>query len=204
MHRRLAMRCLLKLAIIVLIIVFVQSCASYEIKRTVDENNNVFYSSEQPELRIKINDALKHWGDINDLPGAPGDSFRDPNGRKDVFNFRNIENSRFLFISITNLTDPRRSFFRDISGIDNLLEKGSDDLKDGTYTYIIKADMFENATFLFKVSKRITGSHDNISILITYGEQVNGFWGSLASLTEEQRNRLQEFKVNWKNAFEIQ
>jgi hypothetical protein len=77
------------------------------------------------------------------------------------------------------------------------------DLKNGTYNYIVIAEVHKSTSILVKLTKRISGPTNNISTVIIYIEKVEGIWGPPDSLTDDQKVMLQEFNQNWGKAFEI-
>jgi len=196
------MRCLLKLAIIICCTILIPSCASFQITRTVSENN-IFFSSAQPELRIKVNKSFTYRGNKENAFTERCYDDRSAHLERETFIFENRMDDRFLCIDISRLTDPKTFFLKDFIGMSPPLDSGTVDFKDGTYRYIVIAEVYNSIPILLKIIKRISGPTNNISTMIMYGENVDGTWGSPESLTERQKNRLQEFNHNWEKAFEI-
>ena len=56
---------------------------------------------------------------------------------------------------------------------------------------------------MIKNITRFTGTTNNISINIIYGERVQGAWVDPRHLSPEQKARLEVFNINWQTAFTI-
>ena len=171
-------------------------CGGSRIERTV-QDDNIFYSSNRPKIRIKINPDFsfeekteeKDFGS-NELSGE-----RTTNVKINKFFFKDriSKKPRAVSITIQELTTPGWFFRPQIFDVQNELDSGNIKIQGKTYQYCIFTVARPDNDLLIRAIGRISGFDNNCLIKIGYLEQVTGDWSNIDLLTADQQRQLNEF-----------
>ena len=181
-------------------------CGGSKIERTVLDDN-IFYSSNRPKIRIKINSdfrfeegkAEKDFGS-SDLSGERTTNVKI---NKYFFKDRISGKPREVIITIQELTTPTWYFQPNIFNAENEFDSGKIKIQGKTYQYCIFAVARPNNDLLVRAIGRISGTDNNCMIKIVYLEQVTGDWSNIDLLTADQQRKLNEFSEDSKRDIQI-
>jgi hypothetical protein len=117
------------ISICVVSVLIAYGCAGSNTIRTV-ENENIFYSSYNPKIRIKINPDFRFnkKTDVGDTGFSAGMGEKSANVKVNKFLFRDrvSGNNRAVEIVLKELVSPRWSFKPAIFNINNHFDSGSE------------------------------------------------------------------------------
>ena len=181
-------------------------CGGSRIERTV-QDDNIFYSSNRPKVRIKINPDFMFVGEkdekglaSNELSAASGSTVKVNNY---FFQDRISGKPRSVIITIQELTTPTWYFQPKIFDAENEFDSGKTKIQGKTYQYCIFAVPRSNNDLLVRAIGRISGTDNNCMIKIVYLEQVTGDWSNIDLLTADQQRKLNEFTEDSKRDIQI-
>jgi hypothetical protein len=181
-------------------------CGGSRIERTV-QDDNIFYSSNRPKIRIKINPDFKfeEEKDERDFGSSElsGESTTNVKINKFFFKDRISKKPRAVSITIQELTTPRWFFRPQIFNVENELDSGKVNIKGKTYQYCIFSIARPNNDLLIKAIGKISGFDNNCKIIVEYIEQVTGDWSNIDLLTADQQRQLNEFVEDSKRDIQI-
>jgi len=180
----------------ILISFLLGGCAGSKIERTV-QDDNIFYSSNRPKIRIKINPDFRLQEKKDEKSSDFSEDFgeRASNVKMDQFFFYNriSEKQRVVVITIQELTTPGWFFRPEIFNAKNELDSGESKIQGKTYKYCIFTVARPQNDLLVKAIGRISGADKNCMIKIAYLEEVSGDWSNIDLLTADQQRLLNEF-----------
>lgn len=171
-------------------------CAGLEAKRAVDADN-VFVSSSRPACRIKIDDAFRYFGDKKETGQASGQLSGEAltGVQAEVYGFGKPSESKWVTIRIHRITSDRWHFNPGFYRFSVSYEAGKKTRAGKNYEYCVFP--FKNpesgAVYLVNAMGRLSGAANAIKLQVIYEMKVDGEWGPLASLSEEQRKTLHAF-----------
>jgi hypothetical protein len=181
-------------------------CAGTKVERTV-QDDNIFYSSNRPKIRIKINPDFRFQEekDEKDFGSNELSGERTTNVKINKFFFQNriSGKSRMVIITIQELTTPTWYFQPKIFDVENEFDSGKIKIQGKTYQYCIFAVARPNNDLLVRAIGRISGTDNNCMIKIVYLEQVTGDWSNIDLLTADQQRKLNEFTEDSKRDIQI-
>jgi hypothetical protein len=185
-----------KLILLIIAIGFLFGCAGLERIRTV-QDDNIFYSSSTPKIRIKINPDFKFENETDSHERGYGfdSGERSSNIKVDKFLFieRVSGKHRGVEIKIQELLTRNWFFTPDIFKPKNQFYAGKLKIQGNTYQYCTFAVKSSNNYLLINGIGRLIGGNNNAMIIIYYLEQATGDWSNFNMLTSEQKKQLDEF-----------
>ena len=181
-------------------------CAGSKIERTV-QDDNIFYSSNRPKIRIKINPdfRLVEEKDATDFGSDEVSGERTANAKINNYFFKDRISGKPRAVSITiqELTTPGWFFRPNIFDVKNELDSGKVKLQGKIYKYCIFTVAGSDNDLLVKAIGRISGADKNCMIKISYLEEVTGDWSNIDLLTADQQRQLNEFVEDSKRDIQI-
>jgi hypothetical protein len=160
------------------------NCDESKIIRTVQEDN-VFYSSYQPKIGIKINPESKHFTDdqFSDAGFSSDRSLAASNVTVERYYFikSRADKTRVIQIIIQKLNSPRWSFEQNIIPFDNVYDLCSFKSNRISYKYSIFANKALDRSPINSSIGRLLGSNYEAMIIINYSENVSGDWSNLTN-----------------------
>ena len=182
------------------------SCGGSEIIRTI-QADNVFFSSYQPKIRIKINPEFKLFKDdqLSDAGFSTDGSLSSTNAT--IENYYLIKSGadkiRVIQIIFQKLNSPRWSFEQNIFPFDNVYDAGRLKINGINYKYCIFANKAIDRSTINSSIGRLLGSNDEAMIIINYSENVSGDWSNLKNITNKQSDYLNTFISDSRNDIQI-
>jgi hypothetical protein len=171
-------------------------CAGTETIRTV-EDDNIFYSSYNPKIRLKINPDFKFnkETDKGDTQFSTGLGEKSANVRVNQFLFvdRSSGNNRGVEIILKELVSPRYFFKPALFNIDNPIDSGSEKIQGKNYQHCTFLAKRKNGYLLVRGMGRLLGANKNAMIVIYYFEPVGGEWGNQSFWSTDQKNWVNKF-----------
>jgi hypothetical protein len=191
---------------IIVCILLIFGCAGSERVRTV-QDDNIFYSSSTPKIRIKINSDFKLDKETDNLDTGFSTGYGEKSSTQKITKFLLIDRvsgkRRGVEIVIVELTSPGWSFNPKIFKPKNQFDSGKIKIQGNNYQYCTYAVRKPNNYLLVKGMGRIVGAKGNAMILIYYLEQATGDWSNKARLITEQIKQLNEFIEDSKRDIQI-
>jgi hypothetical protein len=184
-----------KFLLLIIAISFLFGCAGERIRTVQDDN--IFYSSSTPKIRIKINPDFK----LKDETDSHESSFGSYGGEssstikveKFLFIDRVSGKPRWVEIVIQEILTRRWSYNPNIFKPKNQFYAGKLKIQGNTYQYCTFAVKNPNNYLLINGIGRLVGGNSNAMIVIYYLEQATGEWSDFNMLTSEQKKQLDEF-----------
>jgi hypothetical protein len=181
-------------------------CGGSKIERTV-QDDNIFYSSNRPKIKIKINPDFKFVEGTEDKDFGSNEisGERSSNAKINNYFFQSRISGKLRAVSITisELTTPGWYFQPKIFNEKNELDSGRIKIQGKTYQYCIFTVARPNNDLLVRAIGRISGADQNCMIKIGYLEQVTGDWSNIDLLTADQQRLLNEFVEDSKKDIQI-
>ncbi|MCJ7757637.1 MAG: hypothetical protein MUP24_05780 [Gillisia sp.] len=181
---------------IVLFVLVSFGCGGSNIIRTV-QDDNIFYSSSKPKIKLKINPDFKFdkKTDQGDTGFSTGLGEKSVNSKTNKFLFvdRVSGKNRAVEIVIKELTSPKWFFKPNIFNPKNPFDSGIIKILGNNYHYCTYAIKKPNHYLLQKGTGRLIGANKNAMIVIFYLARVAGDWSNPDMLTAEQKRQLIEF-----------
>ncbi|MDD4648813.1 MAG: hypothetical protein PHO79_02155 [Desulfoplanes sp.] len=203
------------------------SCASMNVNREFDANQNTFISTRWPNIKIKINPDLKFIGEINSKQGLRNsDDLSGTSAKNQYFVFAkgNISLEKFFIITISQLQKGyywKELFYDDEFNIKKQNTKINGDRYQGVIRIfgprifnqdvsdcLIKNGFYVENTYLTKrIGKRI--KNKEIKVYMDYGLAMNeansviNNWTAGNGFNEEQRKCLKNIEYDFLNDIEI-
>jgi len=181
-------------------------CGGSKIERTVLDDN-IFYSSNRPKIRIKINPDFRFEEEKDERGLASNELSGERSSNVKINNYffegRISGKPRAVSITIQELTTPGWFFQPKIFDAKNELDSGKIKIQGKTYRYCIFTVARPNNDLLVRAIGRISGTDKNCMIKIVYLEQVTGDWGKIDLLTADQQRQLNEFIEDSKKDIQI-
>ena len=191
---------------IVVCILLIFGCAGPERVRTV-QDDNIFYSSSNPNIRIKINPDFKFNKETDNRDSGFSSGYGEKSSNRKVTRFLFIDRvsgkRRGVEIVIAELLSPRWSFSANIFSPKNNYDSGRIKIQGNNYQYCTFVVRQPNNYLLIRGIGRIVGANNNVSIVIYYLEQATGDWSNINLLTAEQKKQLNELIEDSKRDIEI-
>ena len=181
---------------IIVCILWAFGCAGERVRTVQDDN--IFYSSSTPKIRIKINPDFKLEDETgNQERGFFGETSGERSSTVEADNFRFIDRvsgkHRGVEIVIQELLTRNWSFNPNIFTPKNQFYAGKLKIQGNTYQYSTFAVKNPNNYLLINGIGRLVGGNNNAMIEIYYYEIVTGDWSDFNLLTSEQKKQLDEF-----------
>lgn len=180
---------------IIVCILWTFGCAGERVRTVQDDN--IFYSSSTPKIRIKINPDFKldKETDNQDAGFSTGYGEKTSNRKTTKFLFidRVSGKRRGVEIVITELLAHGWSFSANIFKSENPFDSGRIKIQGCNYQYCTFAVRQPKNYLLVKGIGRIVGGNSNAMIVIYYFEQSTGDWSNKSTLTPENKKQLNEF-----------
>lgn len=181
-------------------------CGMAKTERTV-QDDNIFYSSNRPTIRIKINPDFKLKENTDDQGSGFTEEFgeKSSNVKINHFFFKNRISGkpRAVIITIQELTTPGWFFRPELFDEKNEFDSGKTKIQGKTYRYCTFAVARPNNNLLVRAIGRISGTDKNCMIKIVYLEEVTGDWSNIDLLTADQQRQLNEFLEDSKKDIQI-
>ncbi len=192
-----------KILWLMVIVFLINGCAGLKIKRGVQDN--VFYSSSQPRIAVRIDSDYKYIDSKTNFDIGFDDTGSNTTGIvKKLFCFENIYDQREIIIYIARINAPRWRFMTQLIPEKNAYIAEKVNINGFTYQHVIFPEKHELGTILTSALARRVGAKNDALIIIYLIEPVDGGnWGDVDSLTESQRKILTLFKENSKKDIHI-
>ena len=194
------------LILLIIVIGLLFGCAGSEKIRTV-QDDNIFYSSSTPKIRIRINPNFKYDKETvhRDTGFSVGYGEKSSNRKITKFLFldRVSGKRRGMEIVIVELLLPRWYFKPITCKMKNRLDSGQIKLQGKNYRYCTFIFVKNKKFVLVKRISRLVGGNSNAMIGIDYFEHVTGDWSNTNMLTAEQNKQLNEFVEDSKRDLQI-
>jgi len=187
------------ISICVVSLLLAYGCAGTNTIRTV-EDENIFYSSYNPKIRIKIDSdfTFNKKTDVGDTGFSAGMGEKSANVKVNKFLFldRSSGKNRAVEIVLKELVSPKWSFKPVIFNINNHFDSGSEKIQGRNYQHCTFAVKRKNDYVLIRGLGRLVGANKNAMIVIYYVEPVGGDWSNSELLTTDQKARINTFIEN--------
>lgn len=184
------------MSICVVSLLIAYGCAGSNTIRTV-EDENVFYSSYNPKIRIKINPEYTFIKktDVGDTGFGTGLGEKSANIKVNKFLFldRNSGKNRGVEIILKELVSPRWFFKPVIFKIKNPFDSGKVKIHGKNYQHCTYAVKRQNDYMLIRGIGRLVGANKNAMIVVYYFEPVGGDWSNRDLLTTNQKTLINQF-----------
>jgi hypothetical protein len=194
-----------KLLLLIIAIGFLFGCAGERIRTVQDDN--IFYSSSRPKIRVKINPDFKFnkESDENKMGFGAFSGEKSSNRRHSKFSFIDHISGkpRGIEIQIVEMVSPNWYFKPNIFQEENPFKKGIVKIQGKDYQYCIFAVNTPDNFLLIKGTGKLVGGQSNAIFIIYYLEEVTGDWSDFNLLTSEQKKQLDEFIEDSEKDFTI-
>jgi hypothetical protein len=183
------------------------ACAGTDVQRSMVDDN-IFFSSSKPKIRIKIDSAFKLIKDnINTASGFDTrGTDRSSNVKVEQYYFLGSapKMNKSIMIEFKELTSPRWQFDSTLFKADNVYDSGSINIHGKSYQYMVFAFPDQGDTYnIVRGYGRRVGANSNAIICVYYLERVAGDWRNLKRLSSEQQTHLDKFIEDSKKDIEI-
>jgi len=170
---------------------FIVGCAGADFKREVSDDN-IFYSTHKPSIKIKINPEFKLIKDQHRVKIVP-----ETHIKKETFVFQHTKNKsrKTIAIQFSRITKSgvayNPNFF---SNATNLYDRGSIYYLGKFYDFCINAEKIKSGYRLNKLIGCRTGLYNEGLFLIVYSEIVSdGDWSNIKNISHDQQEHLLRF-----------
>ncbi len=190
-------RILISIALIFFVLT-ICACSGMKVKRSVVDDN-IFFSSSKPKIRIKIGPLFKldkeDKKSVLALCSRSG-AEKSSNVKIDqyVFSGSGSKKNKLVMIQFQELMSPKWQFTRTLFRANNMFDSGSIKIHGKSYQYMVYAFLKKNGTYnIVRVYGRRVGANNNAMIRIFYLERVTGNWSNLKMLSPKQQTHLLTF-----------
>lgn len=172
-------------------------CAGVKTERTV-QDDNIFYSSNKPKIKIKINPDFELHSESGDYdssrftPGLGG-KMSGVQSYSYLFVDRVSGKPRAAEILIKELVTQNWYFQPELFKMGNSIPSKDIKIKGKNYQCCTYAIQRPDDFLLVQGMGRIVGGRGNAMIAIFYYEQVTGDWSDINKLTASQQKILYNF-----------
>lgn len=184
-----------KLLLLIIAIGFLFGCAGERVRTVQDDN--IFYSSSTPKMRIKINPdfKLKEETDTQESGFSLGNGDKSSTTKLSSYLFIDHISGklRAIGIEIEEIVEHRWEFEPNIFRQKDPFKKGIVKIQGKDYQYCIFAVNTPDGFYLIKGVGKLVGGHGKAMFKIYYYEYVTGDWSNFNMLTSEQNKQLDEF-----------
>ena len=184
-----------KLLLLIIAIGFLFGCAGERVRTVQDDN--IFYSSSTPKMRIKINPdfKLKEETDEHETGFSLGNGDKSSTTKLSSYLFIDHISGkpRAIGIKIEEIVEHRWEFRPNIFTQKDPFKKGIVKIQGKDYQYCIFAVNTPDGSYLIKGIGKLVGGQGKAIFKIYYYEYVTGDWSNFNMLTSEQKKQLDEF-----------
>ncbi|MDC3237266.1 hypothetical protein OAT93_00880 [bacterium] len=184
-----------KLLLLIIAISFLFGCAGERVRTVQDDN--IFYSSSTPKMRIKINPdfKLKEETDEHETGFSLGNGDKSSTTKLSSYLFIDHISGklRAIGIEIEEIVEHRWEFEPNIFRLKDPFKKGIVKIQGKDYQYCIFAVNTPDGFVLIKGIGKLVGGHGKAMFKIYYYGYVTGDWSNFNMLTSEQNKQLDEF-----------
>lgn len=184
------------MSICIVSVLIAYGCAGSNTIRTV-EDENTFYSSHKPKIRIKINPDFKFnkETDKGDSQFGTGMGEKSANFKINKFLFvdRSSGNNRGVEIILKELVSPKFFFKPGLFKINNSFNSGTIKIHGQKYEHCTYAVKRKSDYLLIRGMGRLVGANKNALIVVYYFEPVRGDWSDNNLLSSDQKSWLHKF-----------
>ena len=184
-----------KLLLLVIAIGFLFGCAGERVRTVQDDN--IFYSSSTPKMRIKINPdfKLKEETDKQESGFSLGNGDKSSTTKLSSYLFIDHISGkpRAIGIEIIEIVEHRWTFNPTIFKQKDPFKKGIVKIQGKDYQYCIYAVNTPDGSYLIKGIGKLVGGQGKAIFIVSYYEYVTGDWSNFNMLTSEQKKQLDEF-----------
>jgi hypothetical protein len=183
------------LSCIIVCILWTFGCAGERVRTVQDDN--IFYSSSTPKIRIKINPDLKFKEETNEHETGFSSEHGEKSSTQKVSYYLFIDHisgkRRAIEIRMIEIVEHRWSFKPNIFTVKDPFSKGIVKIQGKDYQYCIYAVNTPDGFQLIKGIGKLVGGQGKAIFIIYYYEYVTGDWSNFNMLTSEQKKQLDEF-----------
>ena len=184
-----------KLLLLIIAIGFLFGCAGERVRTVQDDN--IFYSSSTPKIRIKINPDFKFKEGTDEHETGFSLGHGEMSSTQKLSNYLFIDHisgkPRAIKIEIIEIVEHRWEFKPNIFGEKDPFKKGIVKIQGKDYQYCIYAVNTPDGFQLIKGIGKLVGGQGKAIFIIYYYENVTGDWSNFNMLTSEQNKQLDEF-----------
>jgi hypothetical protein len=184
-----------KLLLLIIAIGFLFGCAGERIRTVQDDN--IFYSSSTPKIRIKINPDFKSENVTDDAHTGfslgNGEKSSSQKVSKYLFIDKISGKPRAIQIMMIEMVTEWWTFKPNIFTQKDPFRKGIVKIQGKDYQYCIYAVNTPDGFQLIKGIGKLVGGRDRAMFIIYHYEYVTGDWSNYNVLTSEQKKQLDEF-----------
>ena len=190
----------MKQFLLVISVMTIVNCGTVEFKRTV-QDENIFYSSQLPEISIKINPDFKYAKDFHRTEVQPTTHYKID---RYLFVHENASAPSTIQIEFQKLTRDIYEFNKTVfANMPNAYETGSLKIRDIGYQYCVYVTKWDSDWAINYAIGRRVGLRNQARFFVICSEKVFDDWSDINDITKEQKDRLRGFIEKSKNDFTI-
>jgi len=184
-----------KLLLLIIAIGFLFGCAGERVRTVQDDN--IFYSSSTPKIRIKINPDFNFKEEKDEQKSGFSLGNGDKSSTTKLSSYLFIDHisgkRRAIEIRMIEIVEHRWEFRPNIFTQKDPFKKGIVKIQGKDYQYCIFSVNAPDGSYLIKGIGKLVGGQGKAIFKIYYYEYVTGDWSNFNILTSEQNKQLDEF-----------